>query len=594
MAKYAQGGDQTAVKKIADTHYGGYGELLDAHGWERTSGPIMNDVSRGIVDRYDSIDRFEKYHEAKPTKHLEKAHDVLDAYEGAWMKGFWGWSPDSWGCVGYPSAGRRKTVLQNELNTRLMFIYVTKSARGQEHTPEHLINRIVGFYLLSEEVGHRNQFQEQFHHCREPDKWVHSIKALRAFEIKAPVLPLVKDVEESCNRVGWGTRYAMNSDSLSSEAYEILKTFTYEEVPVFGSDNTKLSGLSRPKSLSSGEETSNIVRGKAKGSEGSTHPFDDYEKAFITSFLGWEATEHASFSVRTKKVTDRYLNESNPFLVAIYITYKTEYETSLKGRLVGFYEVSHTRGSATSFMSDAEAKESLEYDYSYQAIRAWEVIDGYQPQAEKLLPEIIPHVSNIFQYGRELSESGFQEIKRLPLKAVAIFGQEPPEPFEFWPQNSVDLALPDATPDSPNKNYVNDGGGNLSGYFAEPENPNKHIYILKLNGPLDSVFDINVEGKSVIKVGLSHSPKKRRDAFNKSLPKCKLNWTVLKATYIDGLSSFPNRQIAAEGEMAMKLYLADHAKYLGGEFYCVDHSLIDEVWTQGKAAAQAALKNYTK
>jgi len=600
---YKPGHDQKAITSVANKYYGGHREMFDAHGWDWPGQRAVSVASTKIVERYRSIKAFEYYHDNKPEAGLETAHDLLDAYDGAWMKGFWGWSPESWGCVGYPSAGRRKTVLQNDLNTRLMFIYVTESARGQEETQKHLINRIVGFYLLSEEVGHRNEFQEKFHHDREPNKWIHSIKALRAFEIKESVLPLAKDVEERCNLVGWGTRYAMNSDSLSAEAYEKLKSYTYEEVAVFGSDNTELSGLSLPKSLSSARETVNLKHGLAKGTEKSTkhqnakmrkHPFAKYEKAFITSFLGWGAAEHANFSVRTENVANKYLKESNPFLVAIYITYETDYETHLKGRLVGFYEVSHNRGDATDFMSDAEAEEPIEYDYSYQAIRAWEVIDGYQPQAEKLLPEIIPHVSNIFQYGRELSESGFQELKRLPLEAVPIFGQPHPEPFEFWPQNSVDPALPDMTIKSPNKNFVNDGGGNLSGYFAEPENPNKHIYILKLNGPVDSIFQISVEGKSIIKVGLSHSPKKRCDAFNKSLPKCKLNWIILKATSIDGIPSFPNRKIAATGEMSMKRYLAEHADYLGGEFYCVDNSLIDEVWTQGKAAAQASLKANTK
>lgn len=246
MQGYKPGGDQKAIKSIADKFFGSHRGMFDAHGWEWAGQRAVSVASTKIVERYGSIKAFELYYLNKPDTALETANDLLAAYAGAWMKGFWGWSPETWGCVGYPSKRRRLSVLQNDINTRIMFIYVTKSAKGHQDTPEHLINRIVGFYELSECIGHRNEFQAKFHHNREPEKWVHSIKAKRAFTIRDTPLPYTYEVEPNCKKNGWGTRYGMNSDRLSDVAYEYLKGCTYEEVPVFGSEYMGLSGLSFP------------------------------------------------------------------------------------------------------------------------------------------------------------------------------------------------------------------------------------------------------------------------------------------------------------------------------------------------------------
>lgn len=289
---YEPGGDQKAIKSIANKFYGGHREMFDAHGWDWPGQRAVSVASTKIVERYGGIKAFENYHNTKPEAGLETAHDLLDAYEGAWMKGFWGWSPGSWGCVGYPSKGRRLTVLQNELNTRLMFIYVTDSAKHQEGASEDLINRIVGFYELSEQIGHRNEFQDEFHHNREPEKWIHSIKARRAFTIRDVTLPFTYEAEPDCKKLGWGTRYGMNSDSLSETAYEFLKTCTYEEVPVFGSNEMGLSGLSFPKVGRSAPHTarnkSRPVRGGNSNKSGYyVRPETDSEKSlYILELLG--------------------------------------------------------------------------------------------------------------------------------------------------------------------------------------------------------------------------------------------------------------------------------------------------------------------
>jgi len=92
---------------------------------------------------------------------------------------FWGWSPETWGTIGWTGIeglSRRVTLLQELSDPFIAVVYVTK-AIGEEH----LRGKIAGFYLISHEVGHRDEFTHPSHHDLAPEKWEHSLRALRAF-----------------------------------------------------------------------------------------------------------------------------------------------------------------------------------------------------------------------------------------------------------------------------------------------------------------------------------------------------------------------------------------------------------------------------
>lgn len=92
---------------------------------------------------------------------------------------FWGWSPGTWGCVGWTGEqglSRRTNLLPDLTDPFIAVIYVTKSTDDEE-----LAGKIVGFYLMSHEKGHRNELTHPSHHTLAPEKWEHSVRALRAF-----------------------------------------------------------------------------------------------------------------------------------------------------------------------------------------------------------------------------------------------------------------------------------------------------------------------------------------------------------------------------------------------------------------------------
>ena len=94
---------------------------------------------------------------------------------------FWGWNPDTWGAMGWtgPQGKSRRDNLLPQLSDP--FITVVYATSNKTDIDPDLKGMIAGFYLVSHERGHRDAFTHPIHHKRYPDKWEHSLRALRAF-----------------------------------------------------------------------------------------------------------------------------------------------------------------------------------------------------------------------------------------------------------------------------------------------------------------------------------------------------------------------------------------------------------------------------
>ena len=92
---------------------------------------------------------------------------------------FSGWSPETWGTLGWTGQmglSHRDKLLKELTDPFIAVIYVTNSA------PEvKMRGEIVGFYVLSHETGHRDDFTHPSHHQDDTKKWEHSLRAIRAF-----------------------------------------------------------------------------------------------------------------------------------------------------------------------------------------------------------------------------------------------------------------------------------------------------------------------------------------------------------------------------------------------------------------------------
>lgn len=101
-----------------------------------------------------------------------------------WLTSFWGFTPESWGCVGFADEGRRKRFLRESPKGALVAIYVTK-----HEGPDDMRGKVVGLLEVSTQIGHTREFISGDQWVRkEADpkkrgKWMFAVRAIRAWWI---------------------------------------------------------------------------------------------------------------------------------------------------------------------------------------------------------------------------------------------------------------------------------------------------------------------------------------------------------------------------------------------------------------------------
>lgn len=179
---YQQGGDATAISNVAKTHFGGsYSQMFEKHGWVLEDGQqYMHQASSRIKDTYGSVAAFEAHFLALEQA-SQNAAPVWTDDHSVLFTSFWGWTPETWGTIGW--SGERGKTRRENLLTELTdpFICVCYVTSNKTYIDPDLKGMIAGFYLVSHERGNRDGFTHPIHHQRDPDKWQHSLRAIRAF-----------------------------------------------------------------------------------------------------------------------------------------------------------------------------------------------------------------------------------------------------------------------------------------------------------------------------------------------------------------------------------------------------------------------------
>ncbi|KUO66910.1 MAG: hypothetical protein APF80_14245 [Alphaproteobacteria bacterium BRH_c36] len=178
---FRQGGDAQAISRIATEVYGGFRQMFDAHGWDAPGNKLMTAAPALIVNQYGSIRGFEAAHQKPSRFEGYSASDVWDRGYSVLFTSFWGWSPETWGTVGW--SGDRGLTRRSNLLAQLTdpFITVCYVTSNKTYIDPALKGKIAGFYLVSHETGDRDEFTHPIHHGRDVEKWRHSLRALRAF-----------------------------------------------------------------------------------------------------------------------------------------------------------------------------------------------------------------------------------------------------------------------------------------------------------------------------------------------------------------------------------------------------------------------------
>lgn len=165
----------------------------------------------------------------------ERPLDSSDPFQdnpSVWITSFWGYSPETWGCVGFTSEARPRNIIKETTDPFIMAIYVTETAPGNSPFK----GKIAGYYELSHEIGLKEDFiaTDQMNAAHHPEeKWAHSFKALRAWEIDDAFKPTIKEFHPDLVKNKQQQTVSTWAKALPAEQIERLRALPCKEVQVF-------------------------------------------------------------------------------------------------------------------------------------------------------------------------------------------------------------------------------------------------------------------------------------------------------------------------------------------------------------------------
>lgn len=302
---------------------------------------------------------------------------------------------------------------------------------------------------------------------------------------------------------------------------------------------------------------------------------------FFTSFWGWSPETWGTIGWTGDRGLSRRRNMleelTDPFIAVCYVTSnKSEIDPELKGKIAGFYLVSHETGDRNEFTHPHHHHREIDkWRHSLRAVRAFSYLPEHRLDITDFDPGILARARSVAAMGEVITDP--EQVKLL----------------RDTPWTEVEVYTPVAASEEGNlggagsKGMVPAGPASAEGYVVANGTQwlPRELYILRLQGDTDAYLGKPADGRIIVKIGLSASPDLRRQAFQKSMPQGAFSWKIDRTNKTCGLRSYPNHEVAVRGENAMKKHLAAHADWLGGEFYLATEDDIDAAWEAGCRAA---------
>jgi hypothetical protein len=231
------GWDKQAVNRIAQERYGGLSGMFEAHGWKSGEASVSQVAPTRVKDTYGSIDAFVRAHDGAPN--WRGLLNPLGAIESdppqVWLTSFYGFTPDTWGFLGFTQERWRKGFLARSLPGALVVIYGTGGSTRKEDR-----GVILGVQQQSHEIGHAQEFthpaawEERAKDPAQAEKWNFGVRAVRAWRFTEESRIAVEDFAPETYTPGRGQVIGAQGMQLQpSEARRLLDLDLYE-VSVFG------------------------------------------------------------------------------------------------------------------------------------------------------------------------------------------------------------------------------------------------------------------------------------------------------------------------------------------------------------------------
>lgn len=300
----------------------------------------------------------------------------------------------------------------------------------------------------------------------------------------------------------------------------------------------------------------------------------DPPNVWLTSFYGFSPETWGFLGFSNDGQRGRFIRETRPGALVVIYGHKTRAPTNQQGMVIGVQQVTHRVNHAEAFMSPSEwsrkaadPERADKWNLAVKATRAWRVAEEAYLSIEDFAPETYStaRAQAIGSQGMRLTGAEARRLLDLTLIETSVFGEIPVTAAVPAPGTEI------FTPSRP-------GPVSQSGYFCKEAEGPKSLYVLRLHGDEAAYLGRPVEGRWIIKVGMSGSPSSRCSAFNASLPAGAFKWELLRANQSMGLPLFPRSAEAIRAETQMKAFLHQNETSLGGEFFLVRPEAVAAAW----------------
>lgn len=312
-------------------------------------------------------------------------------------------------------------------------------------------------------------------------------------------------------------------------------------------------------------------------------------EVWLTSFWGFNPSLWGGVGFTKAHDRENFLREAPAgSLLAIYVT-KHKGPVEMRGKLVGFLEITHDKGSMKDFTSPLEwvqaerdAGVKGKWVYGVRASRAWEVVEEDWVDVDAFFPITYAQHNKqlIGSKGAPVAREERQKIYDLWVREVPVYGRDWINDERIAPLKEA-LRPSNAVPPS-----------QVPTMMKEADGP-KRLYVLRLEGNYSHFLGRSPDelvGHHIVKVGFSKSPLNRCRQIQSAYPSCQFRWEVAWQHPEISDPPYPNADVAIAGEDAMKKRLAEEGESLGGEFFLIDDGLFVRTRSIGRYGADERLK----
>lgn len=153
--------------------------------------------------------------------------------------------------------------------------------------------------------------------------------------------------------------------------------------------------------------------------------WSDGRSVYITSFWGWDPRTWGAVGFtdagRCQSILQR---TTNPFVMVASVTKNAPTaERAIRGRITGFFLVSHIEGDRDEFTDPCHHPTSPQsWRYSLKALRAFDFLPQGRLTLADLGPEVAAAARSVARYGRKLEPAQIRRLEALPFEEVPVYG----------------------------------------------------------------------------------------------------------------------------------------------------------------------------